>query len=98
MQEITIEQINEFYEFLQGECPEKLCFKRGHQPKLNDKKSFAIIYYLQEYFKIFSDTIEKCDNCKELFDTRNEGLYWESKGKNYCGGCSDNVPVNYDRV
>ena len=97
MKEITLEQVTEFYEFLQGKCPDGLKFGHGHQPKLSTKKAFAIIYYLQEQLKIFSDRVEKCDNCNDLFDTWREGLYWESKGKHYCGGCEDIAPTNYDK-
>ncbi len=47
--------------------------------------------------RVLPDNIEKCDNCKELFDSNSEGIYWETKGKHYCGGCCDLVPYNYDR-
>lgn len=91
-----IEKMKEFFEFLQGDCPDNLSFRRGYQPKFSHKKAFSIIYYLQEHLPIFPDSIEKCCICNELFDTRSEGLYWESKGKHYCGCCCDAVPDNYD--
>lgn len=92
-----IEKMEEFYNFLQGECPDNLRFSRGNQPKLSHKKAFSIIYYLQEHLAVFPDRIEKCANCNELFDTWSEGLYCETKGKHYCGWCEDIVPPNYDR-
>jgi len=92
-----LEWMDEFYKFLQGEVPEKISIGRGHQPKLSDKKANTIIWYLQEHMRVLPDNIEKCDNCKELFDSYSEGIYWETKGKHYCGGCRDLVPYNYDR-
>lgn len=92
-----IEWIEEFYKFLQGECPKKITLRPHNQPKLTQKKAFAIIWYLQEHFSILPDTIKRCDTCGELYNTDSEGIYWETKGKFYCGGCCDVVPWNYDR-
>jgi hypothetical protein len=92
-----VQWIDELNKFLQGECPESIHLTRGHQPKLSVKKANAVIWYLQEHMRILPDNIEKCDNCNELFDANGEGIYWETKGKHYCGGCCDLVPYNYDR-
>ena len=93
-----IEKVREFYRFLTGEkMPEKISMRRGHAPKMTEKKAFAIIWYLQEHLSIFPDTIERCSVCGELFDSYSEGIYWQTKGKHYCDVCSDIVPYNYDR-
>lgn len=92
-----VEWLEEFFDFLQGKVPEALHFGRGHVPKLNAKKAYSIIYYLQEYLPVFPDYIEVCWNCGSLFDTESEGLYWETKGRHYCGSCDHLVPMNYDR-
>jgi hypothetical protein len=92
-----LEWIEEFYNFLQGELPEQLSFKRGHQPKMTAKKAFAIIYYLQEHFPLLPDHIEMCSNCNSLFDTHSEGIYWETKAKHFCGSCDHLVPLHADR-
>lgn len=92
-----LEWIQEFYDFLQGECPKSIHLGRGRQPKMSQKKAFAIIWYLQEHFPILPYNIEKCGNCGELFDYDGGGLYWESKKKFYCGACIHLVPENYDR-
>lgn len=55
------------------------------------------IWYLQEHFPVFPDNFERCGECGRLYDTDCEGLYWETKGKHYCGSCSYKVPQNYDR-
>ena len=89
--------IEEFFNFLKGEEIEKISFCRGHKPKLNDKKAFAIIYYVQEHFPVFPDHIELCWNCGGLFDISCSGLYWESKSRHYCDVCEHLVPENYDR-
>lgn len=93
----TLEWVQEFYDFLQGEIPENMHLVRGHAPKMSPKKAMAIVWYLQEHMPVIPDTIERCDCCGELFDSYNSGLYWESKGKNFCDGCSYLVPQNYDR-
>jgi hypothetical protein len=92
-----VEWLQEFYEFLQGNVPNSLHLKKGHIPKMSPKKAFKVIYYLQEHFPVFPDHIEKCWSCGRLFDTYSEGLYWESKGRHYCGSCDHLVPLNYDR-
>lgn len=89
--------LDEFYRFLQGDIPEGMSLSRHCQPKLTQKKAYAIIWYLQEHMRILPDHIERCDNCGELYDNHSEGLYWESKGKFFCGGCTHLVPVNYDK-
>lgn len=91
-----LDKINELYKFLQGEIPEGIHLVRGHVPNFSEKKAFAVIWFLQEHLSIFPDRIERCDSCGDLFDTHCEGIHWESKGKNYCGGCDWKVPQNYD--
>lgn len=92
-----LDWLTEFYHFLQGNIPEGISFTKGHQPKMSHKKAFSIIWYLQEHFSIFPDTIEQCSNCSGLFDKSSQGIYWESKGKFFCGGCDHLVPFNADR-
>lgn len=94
---VDLEWIDEFYKFLQGEVPGEINIGRGHQPKLSEKKANTIIWYLQEHMRILPDNVERCDTCGSLYDMNSEGLYWESKGKCYCDGCSELVPLNYDR-
>ena len=89
--------IEEFYKFLQGDIPDGITTHKGHQPKLSPKKAMTIIWYLQEHFPLLPDHIEKCSNCNDLYDSWSEGIYWESKGKFFCGNCEELVPQNYDR-
>lgn len=93
-----LEWLDEFYEFLQGEnIPEEIKIGKTHAPKMSKKKAMAIIWYLQEHMRVFPDNIEKCSICGDLYDTWSEGVYWESKGKFYCGHCEYLVPGHYDR-
>lgn len=92
----SLEQISEFYEYLQGKSIPN-GFSLSGQPKLTAKKAYQIIYVLQEGMRIIPDTYEQCWSCKNLFDTHCGGLYWESKSRHYCEGCLYLVPENYDR-
>lgn len=88
-----LEKVKEFLEFLQGVTPEGLHIRRGRRPKMSRKKAFTVIWYLQEHFRVLSDSIEMCWDCGELFDTYKEGVYWTAKGRNYCGNCCHLVPI-----
>jgi len=92
-----LQWLNEFYKFLQGELPEGMRLQKGHKPNMSEKKAFTIVWYLQEHIRILPDNIERCDICGDLYDSNSEGIHWETKGKFYCGCCSDLVPENYDR-
>lgn len=92
-----LEWVYEFYQFLQGEIPDGIHLGRGHAVKLSPKKAMAIIWYLQEHFSILPDHIERCYICDGLFDSYSEGIYWETKGRHYCGACDHLVPNNYDK-
>lgn len=52
--------------------------------KLNRKKAFQVIYYLQEHLPVFPDQIEQCSNCGALYDSYCSGHYSELTGKFYC--------------
>jgi len=92
----TVELLQDFLNFLQGKNDSGIVSPRGHNPKMSHKKAFTIIYYLQEVLPVFPDSIEMCSNCNDLYDSDSEGIFWESKGKNFCGGCDYLVPLNYD--
>lgn len=82
----SLELIEEFFNFLQGKCPEQIDCK--DLPTLNSEQAFAVIYYLQEHLPVFPDTIERCDRCGELFDLSYSGTHCDICG-NLCEGCDD---------
>ena len=88
----ALEMVTEFYDFLQGESPEKIIIPKGHMPKMSKKKAMAIIWYLQEVLPVLPDSIERCDNCGGLFDYNESGIHWQSKSKFFCDGCEHLVP------
>jgi hypothetical protein len=83
------EWIEEFYQFLQGNVPERITLGRGHSVKLRPKQAMAIIWYLQEHFPVFPDFIERCSVCDQLYDSNREGYYSEKRGKHYCSSCDE---------
>ncbi len=91
-----IEKVKELYDFLTGGTPEGMFFNKTSKPKMSHKKAFAVIYYLQEHLNIIPDYFELCWNCRDIFNTETDGIYWKSKGRYYCGGCTHLVPGNYD--
>jgi hypothetical protein len=83
----TLEQVREFYEFLQGECPEGVHVK--HPPRLSERKAFDVIWFLQERLRVLPDHFERCCRCGELFDTNSEGGYYRDGP--YCESCYDRI-------
>lgn len=81
-----LELIKEFFEFLQGKCPDAI--NTDNLPMLSSEQAFSVIYYLQEHLPIFPDTIEKCDSCGELFDLFYSGRHCDTCG-NLCEDCDD---------
>ena len=84
-----LEWIEEFYEFLQGGNPKEIDDGNPNTLKLTKKKAFFIIWYLQEHFSIFPDTIEQCNLCKNLYDSASEGYHSDKSEKFFCGSCDD---------
>jgi len=82
-----LEWVNEFYDFLRGECPENIHFGKGHGIKLSSNKAYSIIYYLQEHFPLLPDNIEQCSVCKSLYDRHSSGYHAEFNEKFYCDSC-----------
>ncbi len=83
MNEITLEQVDEFYRFLQGELPKEIEMKT--RPKLSERKAFHVIWYLQEHLRIFPDKFERCCRCGVLYDIREQGFI--ERDRPYCGSC-----------
>ena len=72
LDDISIEQVQEFYEWLQGEnCPEQLHFEK--KLNLSEEQAFSIIYFLQEHLKILPDNYERCCKCGCIYDSYVEG-------------------------
>lgn len=64
--------IQQFYEFLQGKFhPENIV--RRDCPNLSKEQAWHVIYCMQEYFGIFDDRFECCQNCDSIFDSYEEG-------------------------
>ena len=80
--DISLEDVEKFYRFLQGELPPELTMKR--HPHFSGKMAFRIIYYLQEIFHLIPDRYERCQTCGEIYDSYAEG---SSTYGNHCGWC-----------
>ena len=91
--DVTLEQVDVFYKFLQGECPEK--FEIKEMPNLTQDQAFAVIYYLQEGLNILlPEAYEKCRICGDLFDSDNEGcsaMLCDAHYTSMCPHCGDGV-------
>ena len=82
MKKISIEQVEELYQFLQGEIPKGIICKSPH---LSQRKAFTIIWFLQEHLRIIPDVFERCVRCGELFDSSREG--GQRNKRIYCDYC-----------
>jgi len=90
--EITLEQVEELYRFLQGECPEDFFIKS--MPNLTPDQAFAVIYYLREGMRLIPDKYEKCRECDDLYDSRDEGClagFCDAHYTSMCPHCGDGV-------
>lgn len=79
-----LERVTEFYDFLQGNNPDGILCKGI---KLSKNKAFTIVWFLQEYLSIFPDSIEKCSECGDLYDSYSTGYHSEITEKFFCGNC-----------
>ena len=89
---ITLEKIDELYEYLQGVRPKCLSDK-CYAPKLSGKRAFEIILFLQEITGCLPQKYERCSTCGEIYNSESEGLYSELNAGHYCGCCMDYPPV-----
>ena len=79
LDDITQEQIEQFYRFLKGEVPTGLYMKCS--PKLSSRNAFRVIYYLQEVLCVLPDKFERCKTCGDIFDSEDavgKGLHCEA--------------------
>jgi len=86
---VPFEPTEKFFKFLKNKI------------KLNNKKAFKVIYYLQEYFKwddengtnygLLPDTFEQCQKCKDIYDSSNSGCL-----AMLCGGCYNLMCPHYN--
>lgn len=87
---MDLEKTKELYDFLKGETPEGFTLKTG-QPQLSEDVAFTIIYVLQEKFNLIPDIYEMCAECKELYDSENDGHHFDGAGINLCDGCISRI-------
>lgn len=83
--EITFEQIEEFYKYLQGEMPEGV--KCEDPVKLTPENAYSVIWYLKAILPLIPDNFEHCTECGDLFDSDSEGIVCDVG--NGCGACED---------
>lgn len=69
---ITAEQMEQFFEFLQGEIPDGWTF--AEPPQLTPRQAFSVIHYLQEQLRLLPDNYEICDGCGDIFDADEGGV------------------------
>lgn len=83
MDEITLEQTEEFHRFLQGEVPE--CMSVEDPPRLSSEVAYSVIWYLQEHLGVIPSKYERCKDCGSIYDSWSEGasIYCDQ----YCENC-----------
>lgn len=82
---ITIERVEEFYEFLQGAEIGSITNLKD-RPHLSAEAASAVIYVLQEHMNLIPDHFENCDRCSALFDSEREGDITDDKM--LCDSCA----------
>lgn len=86
--EVTLEQVEKFYKFLQGELPDGVHVKP--RPRLSSRRAFDVIWYLQEVMGLIPEHFERCITCGCLYDSNNEGHYDERNG-HHCDSCDSRI-------
>ena len=84
--QITLKQMHEFFQFLQGTIPREIKLPKKHILHLTPDQAFLIIWYLQEHLPIIPENFEFCYGCKRIFDTNDEG-YSVTRGRIYGNEC-----------
>jgi len=77
---LSFTETKKFYQYLTGSKVSDITPIKG----LSKKKSFEVIYYLQEVLHIVPKNIEHCQICDELFDVDLAGKIGS------CGDCFEN--------
>jgi hypothetical protein len=85
--EVTLEQVEELYEFLMGNPPKEVFLTRLTQPKLTARKAFSVILFLQERLHLLPDKFEQCPRCLNLFNADCEGHMGTKTDRLYCDSC-----------
>jgi hypothetical protein len=85
MNELTLDQVQEFYNFLTGE--ELIKEVDVESPKLTNRQAFDIIYILQEHYNIIPQQYELCDECENIYDSSNEGHNYDCTDCDHDGCC-----------
>ena len=80
--DVTLEQTEELYRFLQGQLPDGFHCKKL---RLSERQAFRVIWFIQEHLRIIPDHYERCCGCGELYDTLRSGGV--RRGRTYCEGC-----------
>jgi hypothetical protein len=94
LSKVTINELQEFFEFLQGVIPNNEATKISFvsPPKVSKETAISIIYYLQEVMGIVPDTYESCKKCSDFYDSGNESCL-----AMYCEGCGCHTPSFWTR-
>lgn len=84
---MTIEKTEQLFDFLTGGAPPDQITLKPRPPKISARQAFALIYVLQEAFRIIPDCFEQCSYCAWIFDSEREG-HIAAGGRFYCDNCS----------
>jgi hypothetical protein len=87
MEEITLEQVEELFRFLQGEKIEGVIITSEVMPKLTSDQAWSVIWLLQEHLGALPDNYERCDECGEIYDAYCTGTNNDETGATWCENC-----------
>ena len=93
---MTLVDAQNLYEFLQG-GPQPEGFRIRARPRLSPNAAFAVLYVMQEKYRLIPDTFEQCSTCRQLFDSAETGDYNEPTGKHFCDEHSSSNKACDDR-
>lgn len=84
-----LKNTNVLFDLLQGQVPDDCKIEASRVPYLTPDQAWTVIWWLGNQYWQVTDYIERCDVCRDLFDTRcgGECLDWGEAPYHVCDEC-----------
>lgn len=82
-----LEKVQELHEFLQGRAPKGY---KCQPPDLDKDTAWTVVWFIQNQYHQYSDTIERCELCGLIYDSERGGicLDYGEEPYHFCEDCT----------